>query len=123
MEYLVEKNPPSYLRGSGVSEGSSGAGSSAQSGTFTAVAKVRGKEYVGVAKSAQAAKHRAAAKALDEFKKLPEEEIQRTATVPLDNPDALGGEGKSPISQIYELALKRDFAPVLKFSVKLVHLI
>ncbi|CAG0899314.1 unnamed protein product [Cyprideis torosa] len=79
---------------------------------FTAIAKVFGKEFLGLAKSAQAAKHRAASKALEEFRTLPPDDPKEgRVDVPIDNPDALGSEGKSPISQIFELALKRDFSP------------
>ncbi|KAK2720051.1 double-stranded RNA-binding protein Staufen homolog 2-like isoform X1 [Artemia franciscana] len=74
------------------------------SDSFTVTCKILDREYEGTGSTPQAAKHDAATKALNELKDMPSL-IENKQTETYDDPSL---ELKSPISLVYEVALRRD---------------
>lgn len=78
---------------------------------YTVRLRVGEREYPGVGPSVQAAKHDAAAKAIEDIKQMTNEmenckvnEVPQESAVPTD----LNSDLKSPISLVHEIALKRN---------------
>ena len=78
---------------------------------FMVSLRVGAREFVGEGSTAQQAKHNAAAKALRIVKALPIPQETPTAP-PVEDPSEAeaGGDSKSPISVVHELALRRSLS-------------